>query len=46
MLANVKQQEENFNPRAHEGHDHTSSQISTQSLFQSTCPRGARLSRE
>ena len=33
---------ENFNPRAHEGHDMTVLTHSSPRLFQSTCPRGAR----
>ena len=33
----------NFNPRAHEGHDKHLRKYYSKNLFQSTCPRGARL---
>ena len=33
----------NFNPRAHEGHDHEFFSLHRHNGFQSTCPRGARL---
>ena len=33
-----------FNPRAHEGHDDFANKAAIQQVFQSTCPRGARLS--
>ena len=35
----------NFNPRAHEGHDLRSAYPMQPRVFQSTCPRGARLAR-
>ena len=34
----------NFNPRAHEGHDFSTIFSDAVFVFQSTCPRGARLS--
>ena len=34
---------QNFNPRAHEGHDAEKFTSDLAEIFQSTCPRGARL---
>ena len=31
-----------FNPRAHEGHDVWATTVASRTIFQSTCPRGAR----
>ena len=43
MVNTLRSTISHFNPRAHEGHDVVVIPVRFTILFQSTCPRGARL---